>query len=104
VRLQWDSVPYIRSCGIDWHTWPQGSTALLTAQAGLVLGNKLSGKQDDGTLKADQTPAGLASVTISRLVAIDPGVNRFPQPYGVTEELLPSYPRQPNGFEVHWAV
>ena len=53
-----------------------------------VLGNYPPGKQDDCAVRADQTPIGLASVTSSRHVAIDPGVNRFPQHCGVYEVLI----------------
>jgi tetratricopeptide (TPR) repeat protein len=37
VRPRCDSVPHLRSCGIDWHTWPQGRTALPTTSTRLCL-------------------------------------------------------------------
>jgi len=39
-------------------------------------------------VRADQTPIGLASVTSMHHVAIDPGVNRFPQHCGVYDVLI----------------
>ena len=67
------NVTSARTCTVAESTGSlaQGRTALLTAQAGLVLGNALPGKEDDCALKADWTPSGLASVTSSRHVLTD---------------------------------
>src|SRR5208282_3782713 len=45
---------------------PQGRTALLTSQAGMLLGTAISGKYDECALKADRAPIGLSSVTSGR--------------------------------------
>ena len=39
--LRCDSVPQMRSCGIDRHTWPQGRTALPNTSTRLCLKNAL---------------------------------------------------------------